>query len=227
VSSGVGTQLEGVAIKAGLSAVPVVGGLLSGLSGVFTGGHAKAVAREQSTLCEAVPGANAFLRQIDGFVQTGQLDYATAAGALDQGLQNWLAGVKSILKDAGGKCNAACFYEMGFRAAIDARKQNYAAASAQLVRGGNSDYALPSVDPLHSVEVPADPISVAQTFVGPRTPGVTPTVSPYARVSAGPVGSVPSVLQLAGLGGSSQVSLSTAILVGGALLVAVIFFGRK
>jgi hypothetical protein len=132
--SGAGIGGPGVASQfadAALGAVPEIGGLLKSLAGAFQMHHAAAVRNEQATLCQAVPAANNFLRGIDTAVSLGQMDTATAAQTLDQGFQNWLAQVKPILKDTGGKCNAACVYEKAFRAAIEKRKQDYALIDAQ------------------------------------------------------------------------------------------------
>jgi len=81
---------------------------LSKVFAIFGAHHAAAVKLEQATLCQAVPDANNFLRQIDSLVSTGQMDVATAAQALEQGYSNWRDEVKAILQDTGGKCNYAC-----------------------------------------------------------------------------------------------------------------------
>lgn len=122
-----GAAIKGTLVKSAVGSIPFVGGFLNSLLGAFGGHHAAAVKTEQATLCEAVPAANQFLQGIDQLFETGQLDAATALSALDQGLQNWREMVRPILKDSGGKCNAACVYEKCFLACIAYRKQAYAA----------------------------------------------------------------------------------------------------
>ena len=124
-SFNVGAALETTAEQSALGSVPFVGGLLDNLLGGIQGHHAAAVKLEQATLCQAVPLATAFLQSIDQLVFSGQLDAQTAAAALNQGFQNWRPRVKNILKDTGGKCNAACAYEKYYLAAIAGRKLQY------------------------------------------------------------------------------------------------------
>lgn len=124
-SFNVGAALETTAEQSALGSVPFVGGLLDNLLGGIQGHHAAAVKLEQATLCQAVPLATAFLQSIDQLVFSGQLDAQTAAAALNQGFQNWRPRVRNILKDTGGKCNAACAYEKYFLAAIAGRKLQY------------------------------------------------------------------------------------------------------
>jgi hypothetical protein len=142
---GVGVSSTNIGVglaTAGIGAIPVVGGALSKIVGIFGAHHAAAVKTEQATLCQAVPDANNFLRGIDAAIAQGQIDAPTATQAMEQGYQNWLAEVKAILQDTGGHCNAACVYEKCFRACIEKRKQDYAlkatavAAQSQGVFGG-------------------------------------------------------------------------------------------
>ena len=124
----VGTALKNTAISSAVGSVPFVGNFLNAIVGGVLGHHGQAVKQEQATLCQAVPIATAFLQGIDQLVQSGQLDPATAGAALDQGFQNWRPLVQNIIKDTGGKCNAACAYERYFQCAIAGRKAQYAAA---------------------------------------------------------------------------------------------------
>ena len=118
-------------IGAGLGSIPIVGGSLAKIFGVFGAHHAAAVKTEQATLCRAVPDANNFLRGIDSAVATGQIDITTAAQALEQGYQAWLPEIQAIIKEGGNTCNAACIYRKAFRAAIEKRKQDYAIIASQ------------------------------------------------------------------------------------------------
>ncbi len=133
---GSGSNLGGDLLKTGIAAIPIVGGALSKLVGIFGAHHAAAVKLERTTLCQAVPDANNFLRQIDSLVSTGQMDVATAIPALEQGYSNWRDEVKAVLQDTGGKCNYACQNENMFRAAIEKRKQDYAIVVSQNAAGG-------------------------------------------------------------------------------------------
>jgi hypothetical protein len=137
---GVGSSPNlGVALGgAALGSVPVIGGALKTVFSIFTGHHAAAVKNEQATLCQAVPDADNFLRAIDQMVISGQLSPTDAAAALDQGFQQWRANeISAIVKDSGGKCNAACVYELAFRAGIEKRKLDYAMIAAQSARGAS------------------------------------------------------------------------------------------
>src|SRR5258708_3711292 len=133
INSGVGGQLASAGINSALNAIPIAGPLLTKIFGAINpiAHHAAAVKKEQATLCQAVPDANNFLRGIDAAVAQGQIDFATATQALEQGYQDFRAEIAAILQDTGGKCNAACVYEKHFRAAVEMRKQNYAIATAQ------------------------------------------------------------------------------------------------
>jgi len=114
-----------------LGAIPLVGQTLSKFTGLITGlftHHGQAVALETDTLCVAVPDANNALRQIDQAV-AGGLDHDSAMAALNQGFTAWRQEVSAILKDTGGKCNAACVFELAFKAAIMKRQIDYSQAS--------------------------------------------------------------------------------------------------
>jgi hypothetical protein len=196
----VGQQLAVV----GLGSVPVVGKLLSGIAGAFLGNHAAAVRNEQATLCRAVPAANNFLRGIDTAFALGQLDTATASQALDQGLQNWLGQVKPILKDTGGKCNAACVYEKAFRAAIEKRKQDYALIDAQNSSGAQG--LLGGV-----VNAVSDAASTVVRAVTGSAPAFGQVGAAYSQDSYGaPAGVV------------SSGSLPGVVVIGGLLLAVVV-----
>ncbi len=152
--TGVGTQLGVATAQAGLSAgldavkigttalnaIPIVGNILSSAISLITvpfAHHKAAVAREQATLCTAVPEVNAFLRQLDQYVLTGQWDHVTAVQEMENGFKAWVLEVKGILQDSGGKCNAACFYERQFRAAIEKRKIDYQANESSFSLGAH------------------------------------------------------------------------------------------
>jgi len=152
---GVGTQLGVVTAQAGLAgaasfikvgtkaldAIPVVGSLIGAAISLISAPfqhHAQAVRTEQTTLCVAVPDAQNFLALVDQYVQSGQWDYVTAVKEMEAGFAAWRTEVSSILKDTAGQCNAACYYEMAFRAAIEKRKLDYQQAEVTLGNAGKN-----------------------------------------------------------------------------------------
>lgn len=192
---GIGTGL----ISAGLGAIPVVGGALSKIVGVFGAHHANAVKNENATLCDAVPQANNFLRGIDAALAQGQIDTATAVQAMEQGYQNWLPLIHGIIKEGGNTCNAACIMRKQFRAAIEKRKQDYAIIAAQS--------ASASQNILHGV---SDAARGVADFFG--FGGGTANASDDSSGSA---------LVQAGLTPARQTSLAMTLMVGGVLVLGV------
>jgi hypothetical protein len=216
----IGAALGGAA----LGSVPIVGNALKTALGLFTAHHAQAVKTEQATLCQAVPDANNFLRSIDALVASGQLDTASAVGALQQGFQQWRVEVGAILKDTGGKCNAACVYEKCFQAAIEKRKLDYAAVASGKVTGANGMIG-GAVNLLNGA-----PIFSPSAGVNTLAFGAPVNAPAYVdAVPSGVVSALPGSPVIAGLGvGSPQFS---GVFLVGALVVAVIgsaiFFGGK
>lgn len=199
----IGKQFEGQALRVGLNAIPLVGPILSSFSSLIFGfgqHHAQAVKLEQRTLCQAVPDANNFLRGIDSAIASGELDRATAAQALEQGFQNWREEVRAILKDAGGKCNAACVYEKAFRAAIEKRKIDYGLTSATLA-GAN------------------------QGVLGGVVNAISGAVSSVEALFHRPAR--PTALQAAGFTEGRQNSLALVVIVGASLLISFLVFRNK
>jgi hypothetical protein len=222
-SVNIGAALGGAA----LGSVPVVGGALKGLFGAFTAHHAQAVKTEQATLCQAVPDANNFLRSIDALVASGQLDTASAVNAMQQGFQQWRsAEIARILKDTGGKCNAACVYEKCFQAAIEKRKLDYASASVQNTRGANGVIG-GAVNLLTGA--PASSVSAGVTPLYSGAPAAAPAY--VGGVPSGIVSAIPGAPVQAGLGVMSALPQNSGVLLIGVLFVAVIgsaiFFRRK
>ena len=208
---GVGSQLAQVGVitgvKAGLNAIPVVGGALSSLASFALKPfqhHAQAVKTEQVTLCEAVPDANNFLRGIDAQVASGQLDTATAVQVMEQGYQNWRANsVGAIIKDSGGQCNAACVLAKAFRAAIEKRKLDYALIDAQKTAGAQGL--------LHGV---ANALGGAVASVG----------SVVGRVFSPSGGTVSASVDAASVSPAGPRTLTGFLIVGGALVAGVLWF---
>jgi hypothetical protein len=203
----VGASLKQAGISAAVSAVPFVGQFLQVLTGGIFAHHAGAVKREQAVLCQAVPIAVAFLEGIDQLVASGQLDAKTAAAAMDQGYQNWHPQIVSILQDTGGKCNAACFYEKNFQAAIAGRKRRYAMMGQGIV---SAPIYSASAHPVSSYD-PETPYAPAPAPVS--GPGYAPAPAAIAP---------PSLLAQAGLTPSSQSSLAKYVLIGGGALAGVV-----
>jgi hypothetical protein len=108
----------------------LIGGAIAAVFGTIfgriLGGHAHAVAAEQTALCQAVPTANQFLQQIDTAFQSGQVSAAEASGLVDQVLQQYAQGVAGIIKRTGSACNAACVYARILEAIVAKRKAVYA-----------------------------------------------------------------------------------------------------
>ncbi len=202
---GAGAQLEQLGlvtgVKAGLSAIPVVGNALASLAGLITSPlqhHKLAVQKEQATLCRAVPEANNFLRGIDAAVAQRQMDTATAVQVMEQGYQNWLPSIAGIIQERGNTCNEACIQRKAFRAAIEKRKQDYALIDAQNASGAQGL--------LHGV---VDAFNGVVSSVG---------------AALSPSGGSGSALVEAGLTPARQSSLAMTIMVGGLLVVGVLWF---
>lgn len=117
------------------AAGPIVGGIvlaIGGISELFSaifGHHAKAIAKERSTLCAAVPAANQTLQLIDQALQNGQAGPADAIQALDALINGFNAQVASIRKGSSptssGECNAACVMASQLQAIVNYKKSVY------------------------------------------------------------------------------------------------------
>jgi len=104
-----GSAIDLKLVAAGTVAGPaapfvIAAGVILGVFSAIFNHHAMAVAREQGTLCAAVPAANATLAAIDGAVQSGQISPAVGAASLQQMLSEFTSTVAPITKS----CNAAC-----------------------------------------------------------------------------------------------------------------------
>jgi len=213
--------------EVGLKAVPVVGGLLSGVVGAFGAHHAAAVKQEQAVLCAEVPGIQAFLRSIDAAVFQGGADPGAATQAMESAYSTFVSRTASIFKT----CNAACDYRKYVRAAIEKRKLDYALRSesqqsaAQGVLGGAVNAVSSAASSIVRAFTGATP-----TLALPISTGLpVPLAGQSAAVPAGggdfsAAGFDPSatVLQQAGFTPARQGSLAGVLLVGGLLLSAVV-----
>ena len=131
ITSG-GKQAGGVLLKIGaVSGNPII--LAAGVAAevasiVFSaifGHHAKAVARERSILCAAVPAANQTLIAVDEAIASGQFTPQNGIDALTAMLGSFAQEVAGIQHGADptakGECNAACVMLSQLRAIV-ARK---------------------------------------------------------------------------------------------------------
>lgn len=102
-------------IKAGVSAVPVVGQALAqivGLIPIFA--HTQAVANEHAVLCDIAVNYNAYIAQIMSAIQNGQLPLQDATIQFNQFMQ----GLKQEAASIAHPYNAS----YGYSAALDALK---------------------------------------------------------------------------------------------------------
>jgi hypothetical protein len=131
ITSG-GKQAAGILLKIGaVSGNPIVlaaGAAAEVASIVFSaifGHHAKAVARERSILCAAVPAANQTLVAVDEAIAGGQFSPQNGIDALNAMVASFGQEVASIQHGADptsrGECNAACVMLSQLRAIV-ARK---------------------------------------------------------------------------------------------------------
>jgi hypothetical protein len=190
-----GLALTGMqlASSAGILAAPVTMGVsiaVSAIVGLFSTlvqHHAQAVAKEQTSLCSAVPAANNYLQVIVQAVSSGLATPQDGIAALESLKGDFRSAVGSIYND----CNAACVMNMELDAIIMVLESQFqdminaasisqaAAAPAQVVTAGGPNVAAPA-----GVVAPA---SSYGAFYSPSTaaPSTPNTV-------AAPTSSVPS-----------------------------------
>lgn len=125
VAAAFGTGILGAALG------PFTFGLstLIGLFPLIFGHHAKAVKKEQSVLCAAVPAANNYLQIIDQAVTSGQATPQQGIAALNSLLSDFGSQVASIRKGAdptvSGECNAACVMFTALKAIVLQKSSQY------------------------------------------------------------------------------------------------------
>lgn len=129
-------QAGGVLLKIGAaSGNPIIlaaGAAAEVASIVFSaifGHHAKAVARERSILCAAVPAANQTLVAVDEAIASGQFTPQNGIDALTAMLGSFAQEVASIQHGADptakGECNAACVMLSQLRAIVARKVSSY------------------------------------------------------------------------------------------------------
>jgi hypothetical protein len=125
----------------GAAVVIAIAGI-SELFSVIFGHHAKAVAKERSVLCAAVPAANQSIELIAQAVSGGQATPAQAIAALDQVVSGFQSAVSSIIHGAdpmsSGECNAACVILSELRAIVLVAKSQYQDLVAQQLTASSS-----------------------------------------------------------------------------------------
>jgi hypothetical protein len=96
---------------------------------VIFGHHAKAVAKERSILCAAVPAANQTVLVVDESVASGQFTPQNGIDALNATLAGFAQAVASIQHGADptakGECNAACVMLSQLRAIVARKISQY------------------------------------------------------------------------------------------------------
>lgn len=157
--AGAGTALISAPLTFGISIA--IAGIVGIFSTIFQH-HAQAVAKEQSTLCTAVPAANNYFTVIDQAVASGQ---ATAQQAL-QALASLSSDFRSAVSGIYKNCNAACVMQMCLDAAVATQKAKYTALAAQ--------------------QAAAAAAAAQQAALPVQVKTATPSVAPGAAQSSGP-----------------------------------------
>jgi len=108
--------------------------------GAIFGHHAKAVAKERSILCAAVPAANQTLVAVDEAVEQGLFSPQNAIDALRTMVAQFGQQVAAIQHGAdptvAGECNAACLMFSELRAIVARKVSQYQDMLAQPPAGG-------------------------------------------------------------------------------------------
>src|SRR5690348_9580477 len=167
---------------------------LIGLFPLFFSHHSAAVAKEQKTICAAVPAAANYLQQIQAAVQQGYATPAQAIAALQSLLSDFTSQMQSIMKNNASQCNAACVWVKELTAIVAFKVSQYQDLIAQ------------TSAPIASSSGPtsAAPVSSGSTLQVPVAFGISPapatSVTPAATVAASAAAaSSPSWLPLAAL----------------------------
>lgn len=153
IVSGAGALTAGAAVAAGAAAgsvVPVIGtavGAIAGLiAGIIGGSHAKAVAAQNSALCNAVPAVNAALQQIDSELATGQITPAQASGYYSQIQSQFTAALKA--GTSYKQCDALYAYNLALQMVLAARNQDLQTSTGAVATGVDTLATSLGVSPL-------------------------------------------------------------------------------
>lgn len=107
----------------------IIGAVALAVVGAIFAHHAQAVAKEQTTMCAAVPAANEALAWVDSEFSAGRLSKADAQASLDSMLQNFTQYVTPVMKREGtSKCNLACGYTRALEGIVAKKKAQIAEA---------------------------------------------------------------------------------------------------
>ncbi|TMI88361.1 MAG: hypothetical protein E6H00_13080 [Bacillati bacterium ANGP1] len=153
----IGLLASGAVTAAALAPFTMGISAIIGLFPIIFGHHARAVKKEQSVLCAAVPAANNYLQIIDQAVGGGMASPADAQAALDSLVSGFRSQVSGILHGSdptsSGECNAACVMLSQLRAIVAYKKSVYqdmaspaAAASSPVaaISGAAGSFGIPS-----------------------------------------------------------------------------------
>jgi hypothetical protein len=232
VQTASGLALTGVNVglmAAGAALGPVTAGIsiaVSAIVGLFStliNHHAQAVAKEQTTLCSAVPAANNYLNIIAQAVSGGLATPQDGIAALESLKGDFRSAVGSIYND----CNAACVMNMELDAIILVMESQFqdminaanatpatpaAAAPATVITAGGPNVAAPG-----GVVAPASSYS---SFYSTATPTVTP------NTVAAPTSTVPAFTTAAPAAAAAPAA-STDWLPIAAIAIGAIFLMRS
>jgi hypothetical protein len=136
--------------------------------------HAAAVAKEQGTLCAAVPAANQALQVIDEAVQSGQATPQQAIDALNAMPGQFRSQVSGIYQD----CNAACVMYEELEAICLVKASQY----QDLIDSANATAAAASAQPTQIV-TPSRPNTTAPAAAAPAS-SYAPFYSPTSSTAA-------------------------------------------
>jgi hypothetical protein len=199
-STSAGLALTGLqlATTAGVVAAPLTLGIsiaVSSIIGLFStliNHHAQAVAKEQTTLCSAVPAANNYLNIIAQAVASGQASPQDGISALESLKGDFRSSVGSIY----GDCNAACVMYMELEAicaVMESQFQDLISGAQQVVTAGGPNVTQPAgvVAPASSYSSfyssSAAP-SAPNTVAAPTTSVPSFTTAPAAAAAPGASG---------------------------------------
>jgi hypothetical protein len=125
--SGVSMGLTAAGVVASAALAPFTLGIsaIIGLFPLFFAHHAAAVAKEQQTVCAAVPAAANYLQQIQAAVSSGASTPTQAIQALQSLLSDFTSQVSSIMKNSASSCNAACVWVKELTAIVAYQTSGY------------------------------------------------------------------------------------------------------
>lgn len=125
-------------INQGLQAIPVVGQFLSQIWTAVNpfAHHAAAVAREQSTLCSAVPEFDQALGAIEAQLKAGNISAQDASAYVDQAVSQFDTEVSGISQGTSGSgtCNAGCVMQYEVKAVGQEVKEKFVNSPAYFLK---------------------------------------------------------------------------------------------